>query len=74
VLASMRGSFRAVWLPPGLDAYWYAYQETGDLHRESSSKDKDVERADSYCKDHQDLSHRHRLGVTINQQRPRSTS
>jgi hypothetical protein len=31
VLASMRGSFRAVWLPPGLDAYWYAYQETGDL-------------------------------------------
>ena len=32
VLASMRGSFRAVWLPPGLDAYWYAYQETGDLH------------------------------------------
>ncbi len=33
VLASMRGSFRAVWLPPGLDAYWYAYQETGDLHR-----------------------------------------
>jgi hypothetical protein len=32
VLASMRGSFRAVWLPPGLDAYRYAYQETGDLH------------------------------------------
>ena len=32
VLASMRGSFRAVWLPSGLDAYWYAYQETGDLH------------------------------------------
>jgi hypothetical protein len=31
VLASMRGSFRAVWLPSGLDAYWYAYQETGDL-------------------------------------------
>ncbi len=31
VLASMRGRFRAVWLPPGLDAYWYAYQETGDL-------------------------------------------
>ncbi len=31
VLASMRGSFRAVCLPSGLDAYWYAYQETGDL-------------------------------------------
>ncbi len=35
VLASMRGSFRAVWLPPGLDAYWYAYQETGDLQIET---------------------------------------
>ncbi len=32
VLASMRGSFRAVWLPSGLDAYWHAYEETGDLH------------------------------------------
>ncbi len=32
MLASIRGSLRAVWLPSGLDAYWYAYQETGDLH------------------------------------------
>jgi hypothetical protein len=32
VLASMRGSFGAVWQPPGLDTCWHAYQETGDLH------------------------------------------
>ena len=42
-------------------------------NRESSSKDDDAERADSYRKDRQDSSHRHRLGVTINQARPRST-
>ena len=39
-------------------------------NRESSSKDKDTERADSYSKDRQDSSHRHHLGVTINQQHP----
>ena len=58
----------------GVEADKMTVRHLPHTNRESSSKDKDVERADSYCKDHQDLSHRHRLGVTINQQRPRSTS
>ena len=43
-------------------------------HLPPTNRDKDAERAGSYCKDRQDLSCRHRLGVTINQQRPRSIS
>ena len=43
-------------------------------NRNRSSKNKDTEQVGSCPKDRQDSYRRHRPGVTINQQRPRSTS